>query len=168
MAGANNAQFKALGFKARDIAKRRAEHGRLSIEIMEKNDAPLKRKAFAKGDIAKLRTDRPAPPPGWRAAAAKSASKGAAVNLGKAKSSDVPAGSPLNRKAFAPKDIRSLRDRAAARSAQPPPGWQSAAKKAAGAKSGAPGWKAAADRAAAKKGAPGWKAAVQKARAKAA
>lgn len=102
MAGANNAQFKARGYKAKDIAKRRAEYGKLTMDIMERNDKPLRRKAFDRKEIAKMRTgaSRGAPkaPP-------------APVSLGKARSSNVPAKSPLNRKAFG--DVATLRTRAA-------------------------------------------------------
>lgn len=126
MAGANNAQFKALGYKAKDIAKRRAEHGTLTVSIMERNDKPLKRKAF--GDVGKARQAQP--PPGWQSAARR-----AVIEKG------APGWNAAAKRSLGAKAAEQMVKRAS-----PPPGWQAAAAKAR-ARNGAPGWAATAAKA---------------------
>lgn len=74
MAGANNAQMKAAGYRARDITKARAERGKLSIARMagmgfrrkeKKASPPAGWRAAA--DAARARSET-APMPGWSAA----------------------------------------------------------------------------------------------------
>lgn len=69
MAGANNAQMKTAGWKARDVTKQRAEHGRLSHAVMEASGAKP-RKGFEPAARAKpgAKAESGAPA-GWKAAA---------------------------------------------------------------------------------------------------
>ena len=65
MAGANNAQMKAAGWKARDVTKQRAISGKLSHDVMsragfKRKDAEAFRKELAKPDANTRRLDSPA------------------------------------------------------------------------------------------------------------
>ena len=64
MAGANNAQMKAAGWKARDVTKQRAISGKLSHDVMS-------RAGFKPKKGMDPKTKNVAPPSGWAAAAAR-------------------------------------------------------------------------------------------------
>jgi len=64
MAGANNAQMKAAGWKARDVTKQRAISGKLSHDVMG-------RAGFKPKKGMDPRAKNVAPPSGWAAAAAR-------------------------------------------------------------------------------------------------